>query len=89
MSELSEGQQTILDALRAVYDRDGRCTYRAIAAEAYCSLDHAHSTIGQLLDLGYAEQSHSMKGTLRPARYGRAVFVPLLTPEQVAARFAR
>jgi hypothetical protein len=58
---------TVLAALRAVYERDGRATVRSVAAEARVPFRTVYESLERLqaLELAAWESQHS--GTLRPA----------------------
>lgn len=86
---LTGAQRHVLAAVRRVYERDGRATYDTVAAEAGLVKSTTHVHVAALIDYGHVERPPRTLGALRPARYRPAVFVPVLTPAQIRARFGR
>lgn len=63
---IGDATTATLLALLRVYERDGRATVRAVAAERGCSLNSAHKQLVELRDLGLADWDDGRAGTLRP-----------------------
>lgn len=79
-ASMTAARWAVYRALLAVYERDGRSTVRAVAAEAGRSVSTTHAHLCNLERDGYAASERYGQGTWRP-RVARVVFVPLLGVE--------
>lgn len=66
MTPPTPAQVATLMALVRVYERDGRATVRAVAAEAGRPLNATHSALVALRDRGFVTWESGKTGTLRP-----------------------
>ena len=69
---------TCFDALVELWTLNGRVTYREIAARLDRPLVMVHAEVALLIKEGRVLQEPGLKGSLRPARYGRARYVKYL-----------
>lgn len=74
------GRTRVFFALCRVYDRDGRCTVRAIAAETGRSLSTVQAHLYGLRRSGLVTWERGQRGTLRPLYWPTDV-----TPPRAAA----